>query len=136
MTPSEPDDDITALLQDWRLGSAAAENALMARVHGELRRLAASYLRRERRGHTLQPTAVVHEAYLRLLPQRPVHWENRAPLLWHRRQDDAARAGRSCAAAACRKARRAVHRPADHFADPRARRPRSIRSTCSICTTP
>jgi RNA polymerase sigma factor (TIGR02999 family) len=78
VTPGEPEDDITALLQDWRLGSAAAENALMERVHGELRRLAASYLRRERRGHTLQPTAVVHEAYLRLLPQRPVHWENRA----------------------------------------------------------
>jgi RNA polymerase sigma factor (TIGR02999 family) len=50
----------------------------MSKVHAELRRLAASYLRRERGGHTLQATAVVHEAYLRLLPQRPVQWENRA----------------------------------------------------------
>lgn len=51
---------------------------LMAVVQGELRKLAASYLRRERPGHTLQPTAVVNEAYLRLVPQRKVHWENRA----------------------------------------------------------
>jgi DNA-directed RNA polymerase specialized sigma24 family protein len=49
----------------------------MSRVHGELRRLAACYLRRERGGHTRQARAVVHEGYLRLLPQRPVHWENR-----------------------------------------------------------
>ena len=47
-------------------------------VQRELRRLAASYLRRERAGHTLQPTAVVNEAYLRLMPQRGVQWENRA----------------------------------------------------------
>src|SRR5262249_17808756 len=50
----------------------------MAKVQGELRRLAASYLRRERGGHTLQPTAVVNEAYLRLVRQRAVPWENRA----------------------------------------------------------
>jgi RNA polymerase sigma-70 factor (ECF subfamily) len=50
----------------------------MAKVHRELRRLAAGYLRRERSGHTLQPTAVVNEAYLRLVPQRRIHWENRA----------------------------------------------------------
>jgi len=50
----------------------------MAKVQIELRRLAASYLRRERGGHTLQPTAVVNEAYLRLVPQRAVPWENRA----------------------------------------------------------
>jgi RNA polymerase sigma-70 factor, ECF subfamily len=50
----------------------------MASLHGELRKLAAAYLRRERPGHTLQPTAVVHEAYLRLLPQRAIPWENRA----------------------------------------------------------
>src|SRR5690242_938817 len=50
----------------------------MAKVQGELRRIAASYLRRERGGHTLQPTAVVNEAYLRLVPQRSVQWENRA----------------------------------------------------------
>jgi RNA polymerase sigma factor (TIGR02999 family) len=50
----------------------------MERVYGELRRLAAGYMRRERVGKTLQPTAVVNEAFIRLLPQRGVSWENRA----------------------------------------------------------
>jgi len=70
--------DVTALLASWRAGSAEAEEALMAKVQPELRRLAASYLRRERQGHTLQPTAVVNEAYLRLVQQHPARWENRA----------------------------------------------------------
>jgi len=70
--------DVTALLAGWRAGSAEAEEALMARVQPELRRLAAAYLRRERQGHTLQPTAVVNEAYLRLVQQHPARWENRA----------------------------------------------------------
>ncbi len=48
-----------------------------ASVYAELRRMAASYLRRERRGHTLQPTALVHEAYLRLQQQRDVQWRNK-----------------------------------------------------------
>jgi len=73
-----PSDDVTALLARWRGGSAEAGDALMEKVQGELRRIAASYLRRERGGHTLQPTAVVNEAYMRLVPQRGVHWENRA----------------------------------------------------------
>ena len=71
-------DDVTLLLARWRKGSTGAEAELMERVHGELRRLAAAYMRRERVGLTLQPTAVVNEAYLRLLPQRNVPWENRA----------------------------------------------------------
>lgn len=71
-------DDVTMLLARWRKGSAEAEAQLMERVQGELRRLAASYMRRERGGQTLQPTAVVNEAYIRLLPQRGVSWENRA----------------------------------------------------------
>src|SRR6185369_1226495 len=70
--------DVTQLLKRWRKGSPEAEAALMERVHGELRRLAAGYMRRERAGRTLQPTAVVNEAYMRLLPQRGVSWENRA----------------------------------------------------------
>src|SRR5947199_9610553 len=70
--------EVTALLTRWRKGSPEAEEQLMAIVQGELRKLAAAYLRRERGGHTLQPTAVVNEAYLRLVPQRSVHWENRA----------------------------------------------------------
>jgi RNA polymerase sigma-70 factor (ECF subfamily) len=70
--------DVTTLLIRWRAGSAEAEQELMEAVQGELRKLAASYLRRERSGHTLQPTAIVNEAYLRLLPQRDVAWENRS----------------------------------------------------------
>ena len=70
--------DVTLLLARWRKGSPEAEAELMERVQGELRRLAASYMRRERGGQTLQPTAVVNEAYIRLLPQRGVSWENRA----------------------------------------------------------
>lgn len=54
---------------------------LLPVVYGELRRLAASYLRRERPGHTLQPTALVHEAYVRLLDQRRVDWANRAQVV-------------------------------------------------------
>jgi RNA polymerase sigma factor (TIGR02999 family) len=75
---TDPEESVTALLEQWREGSLEAEARLMALVQGELRRLAASYLRRERAGHTLQPTAVVNEAYLRLMPQRRVHWANRA----------------------------------------------------------
>jgi RNA polymerase sigma factor (TIGR02999 family) len=69
---------VTVLLARWRKGSVEAEAQLMERVQGELRRLAAGYLRRERGGQTLQPTAIVNEAYIRLLPQRGVSWENRA----------------------------------------------------------
>jgi RNA polymerase sigma factor (TIGR02999 family) len=54
---------------------------LLPIVYGELRRLAASYLRRERPGHTLQPTALVHEAYVRLLDQRQIDWSNRAQFM-------------------------------------------------------
>jgi RNA polymerase sigma factor (TIGR02999 family) len=70
--------DVTMLLDRWRRGSSQAGDELMVEVQRELRRLAASYLKRERGGHTLQPTALVNEAYLRLLPQRSVAWENRA----------------------------------------------------------
>lgn len=70
--------DVTELLARWRRGSPDAEEQLMAVVQTELRKLAAGYLRRERGGHTLQPTAVVNEAYIRLMPQRRVNWVNRA----------------------------------------------------------
>jgi RNA polymerase sigma factor (TIGR02999 family) len=70
--------DVTQLLARWRAGAPNADDELIEVVHGELRRIAASYLRRERGGHTLQPTAVVNEAYIRLLPQRSISWENRA----------------------------------------------------------
>lgn len=72
-----PERDITALLKDWSGGDRAALERLMPVVYAELRRLAASYLRSERPDHTLQPTALVHEAYLRLADQHSVEWANR-----------------------------------------------------------
>jgi RNA polymerase sigma factor (TIGR02999 family) len=72
--------DVTALLRAWSGGDLSARDELMLVVYGELHRRAAAYLRRERREHTLQPTALVHEAYLRLVDQR-VAWKNRAQFL-------------------------------------------------------
>jgi len=69
---------VTQLLNDWSKGDQDALNQLMPLVYAELRRLAASYLSRERSDHTLQPTALVNEAYLRLIDQNGVAWENRA----------------------------------------------------------
>jgi RNA polymerase sigma factor (TIGR02999 family) len=69
--------DVTALLHAWTAGDAAARDQLMAVVYQELRRRATGQLRRERRGHTLQPTALVHEAYMRLVDQRRMVWQNR-----------------------------------------------------------
>jgi RNA polymerase sigma factor (TIGR02999 family) len=63
---------------DVRAGDKEAEARLLAVLYDELRRLAAAYLRRERPDHTLQPTALVHEAYLRLVEQREQNWQNRA----------------------------------------------------------
>jgi RNA polymerase sigma factor (TIGR02999 family) len=77
LSPSS-DEDVTALLVQWRSGSAEAEARLMERVMTELHRLAAGYLRHERSGQSLQPTMVVNEAYLRLIPQRGVSFQNRA----------------------------------------------------------
>ena len=71
-------DDVTALLADWSRGDSSALNRLLPLVYAELRRIAARQLRRERVGHTLQPTALVHEVYLRIVDQRQVDWQNRA----------------------------------------------------------
>jgi RNA polymerase sigma factor (TIGR02999 family) len=68
--------DVTALLHAWSDGDIGARDRLMASIYGELRRRAAAHLRRERPDHTLQPTALVHEAYLRLVDQR-APWHNR-----------------------------------------------------------
>jgi len=73
-TPKE----ITRLLIAWNQGDQDARDALMPLIYDELRRLARGYLRRERRDHTLQPTALVNEAYLRLVDQSQVNWQNRA----------------------------------------------------------
>src|SRR5881628_68525 len=69
---------VTQLLERWSRGDESALEELMPLVYDELHRLAGSYLRRERSGHTLQPTALVNEAYLRLTDQRKAHWRNRA----------------------------------------------------------
>src|SRR3954447_4032392 len=69
---------ISHLLQQWAGGDAQAREDLVPLVYLELRKRAAAYLRRERRDHTLQPTALVNEAYVRLLGQERVTWINRA----------------------------------------------------------
>lgn len=74
---SQPRDQVTTLLASWSQGNAQAREALLPLVYDELRRLAASYLRRERSDHTLQATALVHEAYLRLVDQKDIHWKDR-----------------------------------------------------------
>jgi RNA polymerase sigma factor (TIGR02999 family) len=73
--------DITRWLREWSQGDEAALDRLMPAVYGELRRLAAGRLRRERGDHTLETAALVHEAYLRLVEQAHVKWANRAHFL-------------------------------------------------------
>ena len=70
--------DVTALLGDWSRGNRTALDQLLPLVYSELRRVAARQLRKERADHTLEPTALVHEVYLRLIDQRQVDWRNRA----------------------------------------------------------
>src|ERR1700694_922198 len=70
--------NVTQLLIAWNGGDKQALDKLLPVVYDELRRQAARYLRRERPGHTLQTTALIHEAYLRLIDQKSVHWQNRA----------------------------------------------------------
>jgi RNA polymerase sigma factor (TIGR02999 family) len=70
--------NVTALLGEWSRGNQTALNQLVPLVYAELRRVAARQLRKERADHTLQPTALVHEVYLRIVDQRQVDWQNRA----------------------------------------------------------
>ncbi|HZM91033.1 MAG TPA: sigma-70 family RNA polymerase sigma factor [Blastocatellia bacterium] len=70
--------EVSRLLIDWGNGNQAALDELIPLVNDELRRLAGRYMRRENPGHTLQTSALVNEAYLRLVDQRSVHWQNRA----------------------------------------------------------
>jgi RNA polymerase sigma factor (TIGR02999 family) len=70
--------DVTQLLVAWRNGDEAARDELMPLVYQELHRLAHQYMSRERPGHTLQTSALVNEAFLRLVDQRDVQWQNRA----------------------------------------------------------
>ncbi len=71
----------TLLLHAWGRGDVQARDVLFDLVHRDLRARAAAYLRRERRDHTLQPTALIHETYLRLVDQNHVDWQNRAHFL-------------------------------------------------------
>jgi len=74
----QPQQEVTELLVAWTAGDKAALDELMPVVYDELRRLAKNHLSRERPDHTLQTTALVHEAYLRLVDQKSVNWQNRA----------------------------------------------------------
>ena len=75
---AEPAGSVSQLLQAWGNGDIQAREDLVPLVYQELRRRASAYLRRERPDHTLQPTALVHEAFIRLMAQQRVNWVNRA----------------------------------------------------------
>jgi len=76
--PGGSDNSITALLAELSAGNRDVESRLIPQVYGELRRLAAHYMRSERGNHTLQPTALVNEAYTRLVQQPQIPWQSRA----------------------------------------------------------
>jgi len=78
--PDQPG-DVTVLLAKWSSGDQDALDQLLPMIYGELRRLAGRYMRQENPGHTLQPTALVHEAYLRLTNQDRTDWHNRAQFM-------------------------------------------------------
>lgn len=77
-TPPISPHEITQLLAEWTGGNQAALDKLYPLVYDELRRMAHRFMRRERKGHTLQTTALINEAYLRLVEQKNVHWANRS----------------------------------------------------------
>jgi len=78
MTQAHSSADVTQLLQRWSRGDAAAADRLVPIVYAQLRRMASRHLRQERNDHTLSPTALVNELYLRLVDQRRTTWQNRA----------------------------------------------------------
>ena len=80
--PSDLPDNISELLDEWSGGDREAWYRLVPLVYGELHEQAHRYLRRERENHTLQTTALVHEAFLKLVEQRDIHWDNRAHFFW------------------------------------------------------
>ena len=108
---------MTALLTDWSRGDAGALDQLVPLVYAELRRIAARQLRGERSNHTLQPTALVNEVYMRLVDQRQVAWQDRAHFLGvaaqsmrrilvdHARRRDAGKRGDGAAAVSIDNAR-------------------------------
>ena len=76
--PAPSPHEITQLLAEWSNGNQTALDKLYPLVYDELHRMARRYMNRERKGHTLQTTALINEAYVRLVDQKHVHWENRA----------------------------------------------------------
>ena len=78
MTDAENSLNVTQMLNEWSEGKQDVLNELMPLVYEELRRQASRHLRKERAGHTLQTTALIHEAYLKLVDQRNVRWQNRS----------------------------------------------------------
>ena len=76
--PEPPGERITQLLQSWQQGDTRSAEELVPLVYAELRKMARIRLGAERRGHTLQPTALVHEAWLRLMQQHGANWQNRS----------------------------------------------------------
>jgi RNA polymerase sigma factor (TIGR02999 family) len=85
--------EVTRLLIAWGNGDEAARDELMSLVYAELHRLARQHMRRERAGNTLQTSALVNEAYLRLVDQKNVHWQNRSHFFRHSRAIDAPHPG-------------------------------------------
>ena len=75
---TENQSDVTVFLKAWSGGDREAADTLMALVYKEMRKLAASYLKRQHPGHTLQPTALVHEAYMKLIDVSQANWQDRA----------------------------------------------------------
>src|SRR6201987_2626880 len=82
LVPQDSSDQVTQLLVRWRGGDGEALDALMPIVYSELRRMAHNFLQRERSDHTLQSTALVHEAYVRLVGQKLPEWQNRGHFFW------------------------------------------------------
>jgi RNA polymerase sigma factor (TIGR02999 family) len=125
--------DITRLLQEWHDGNKSALETLMPLVYDELRHLASRYLARERPDHTLQTTALVHEAYMKLAGQRRADWQSRSHffgiaaqcmrriLVDHARADDRVKRGRDVAVV-----------PLDDLAAERARAPEKAFDTLAL----
>src|SRR5215510_11902341 len=74
---TSPDNDVTQLLIDWGKGDQAALDQLVPLIYQELHKIANGYLSRERSGHTIQPTALINEVYLRMVAQQMPEWQNR-----------------------------------------------------------
>jgi len=75
---NEKPHEISVILKDWSGGDRASADVLLTLVYDELRKIAGQYLRKERSGHTLQPTALVHEAYMKLIDISDINWQDRA----------------------------------------------------------